>query len=99
MKIRRMETITGLLQYDPELRFTPGGHAVCRLYLIQDETGEIRYCDAWNDAETLAQFSRGDRFTFTGQDKTQTWHDRDNEEHSRVVFEIRDFQNLDSHPF
>ena len=100
MKIRRVESYTGLLHYDPELRFTPGGHAVCRMELVVDGTGELIYCDAWRElAETLAQFNRGDRFTFTGQTKTQTWKDRDDVEHSRDVFEIREFTNLESHPF
>lgn len=94
MKINRMETITGFLYHDPELRFTPGGHAVCVVYLILD-TGEIRCCDAWRDlAESLAQFNRGDRFAFTGQTKTQTWTDRNNTAHSREVFGIRSFIHL-----
>lgn len=100
MKINRMETITGFLQLDPELRFTPGGHAVCRLYVIVDGTGEIRYCDAWRElAESLAQFDRGDRFTFTGQTKTQSWKDLDDVEHSRDVFEVRSYTVIESHPF
>lgn len=94
MKINRMETIEGFLQYDPELRFTPGGHAVCRMYLILN-TGEVRYCDAWRElAESLAQFNRGERFVFSGQTKTQSWTGRDGVEHSRDVFEVRSFTHL-----
>jgi single-stranded DNA-binding protein len=40
-------TITGILQFEPELRYTPNGIAVCSFRLIDSITKTIQNCEAW----------------------------------------------------
>lgn len=82
-------TVSGPLDYDPELRFTPQGHPVCSV-VIMAEDGSQSHAQAWDAvAEDMAEkLVRGSVITAEGYWKTQTWTDRDGEKHSRDVFTI-----------
>lgn len=87
-KPRRM-SICGPLDYDPELRFTPGGHPVCSVVLAAED-GSQRFLEAWDQtAEDMAErLVRGSFITAEGYWKTRTWTDREDKPHSREVFII-----------
>lgn len=70
----------------PELRVTPGGKAVCHLYVRDDGDNTARQFEAWNEfAEAIA---RADLENFqevaaAGVPKTRKWEDR--EGHTRTA--------------
>ena len=79
-------TITGNLTDDPDLRFTPNGHAVANFRLAV--TARVRDGDSWRDGETsffrvnvwrqLAEhvgesLSKGDRAVVIGRLKSRSW--------------------------
>jgi single-stranded DNA-binding protein len=81
-------TLSGPLDYDPELRFTPGGHPVAALVLVADD-GSQRFVEAWNAvAEDMAEkLVRGSYVSVAGRWKTREWVNRQTGEVcSREIF-------------
>ena len=84
-------TITGNAGGEPELRFTPGGQAVCSFGVAvsrrwynkktDDWDEETSWIDvtAWGDlAENAADsIGKGDRVTVTGRLNQRSWEDKD----------------------
>jgi single-strand DNA-binding protein len=79
-------TITGNLTDDPDLRFTPNGHAVANFRLAV--TARVKDGDGWRDGETsffrvnvwrqLAEhvtdsLTKGDRAVVIGRLKSRSW--------------------------
>jgi single stranded DNA-binding protein len=79
-------TITGNLTDDPDLRFTPNGHAVANFRLAV--TARVKDGDSWKDGDTsffrvnvwrqLAEhvtesLSKGDRTVVIGRLKSRSW--------------------------
>lgn len=94
-------TVRGRLTADPELRFTPSGHAVATFTLAsQPRTfdkktngwvdGETMFltCSAWRQmAENTAEsLTKGAAAIVTGRLKSRSYETRDG--HRRTVFEI-----------
>jgi single-stranded DNA-binding protein len=84
VKFNRPEEITGVLEYDPELRFTPRGHPVANFVIIDHETGEKTQCELWRIAaeEFIEQFTpdrRMAKVTIWGSRKHRSWNDRNGE--------------------
>ena len=92
-------TVVGNLTSDPELRFTPGGHAVANLRLAV--TPRIREGDQWKDGDTsffrvnawrgLAEnltetLTKGTRVIVTGKLRNRSWETDGGEQ--RTVTEI-----------
>lgn len=94
-------TIVGNLTGDPELRFTPSGHAVANFTVAttprkfntqtqEYEDGETMFlgCSVWRQqAENVAEsLQRGTRVIVFGRLKSRSYEDR--EGNKRTVFEI-----------
>ena len=92
-------TVVGNLTGDPELRFTPGGHAVANFRLAV--TPRVREGDQWKDGDTsffrvncwrdLAahaadSLSKGDRALVIGRLKARSWETPEGER--RTVVEV-----------
>ena len=93
MKVSKPQSVTGVLEYDPELRFTPGGHAVATFVLIDHATGEKTSCEMWRDKaeDFIEQFFAGQRMailTVWGASKTRTWRDRNEQPRETVTFTV-----------
>lgn len=97
-------TITGRLGADPELRFTPAGHAVASLRIVTDRrfknatTGEWESKDtswwsvqAWKAmAENVAEsLSKGDLVIVVGDIKQRDYETREGEKRTVVEVEAR----------
>ena len=53
--LKQNDTQTGEVIAPPELRYTPGGHAVCN-FAIMRESGTPLVCEAWNElAESIIE--------------------------------------------
>jgi single-strand DNA-binding protein len=93
-------TITGNLTDDPDLRFTPGGHAVANFRLAV--TARVKDGDTWKDGETsffrvnvwrqLAEhaaesLSKGDRAVVIGRLKSRSWETPEGDKRSVVEVE------------
>ncbi|MFD5081887.1 single-stranded DNA-binding protein [Kitasatospora sp. NPDC058406] len=100
-----LPTMTGVgrIVADPELRFTPNGHAVARVRLVfqdrrlnpqtqQWEDGDTLWIDgtAWNQlAEHVAEtLQQGMEVLVTGEPRTESW-DQDGQKRSKVSLTIR----------
>lgn len=94
-------TLTGNLTADPELRFTPSGHAVANFTVAQtprqfdkttnewvDKETIFMSCSVWRQAaENVAEsLQRGMRVIVTGRMKCRSYEDR--EGNKRTVFEL-----------
>ena len=92
-------TVVGNLTDDPELRFTPNGHAVANFRLAV--TSRVREGDAWKDGDTsffrinawrgLAEnltetLTKGTRVIVTGKLRNRSWETDGGEQ--RTVTEI-----------
>ena len=90
-------TITGNLTDDPDLRFTPNGHAVANFRLAV--TARVKDGDSWKDGETsffrinvwrqLAEhvsesLSKGDRAVVIGRLKSRSWETPEGDKRSVV---------------
>jgi single-strand DNA-binding protein len=90
-------TVVGNLTDDPELRFTPNGHAVANFRLAV--TSRIREGDAWKDgdtsffrvnvwrqqAENVAEsVAKGNRAIVTGRLKSRSWETPEGDKRSAV---------------
>lgn len=84
--------LSGPLDYDPELRFTPGGHPVCSLVLVAED-GSQSHLEAWDErAEQMAEkLVRGSVIVAEGYWKTRTWEDREGQSHSREIFTVESY--------
>jgi single-strand DNA-binding protein len=93
-------TITGNLTDDPELRFTPNGHAVANLRLAV--TARVRDGETWRDGDTsyfrvnvwrqLAEhvadsLAKGDRAVVIGRLRSRSWETPEGERRSVVEVE------------
>jgi single-strand DNA-binding protein len=93
-------TITGNLTDDPELRFTPNGHAVANFRLAV--TARVRDGETWRDGDTSyfrinvwRQFaehvadslSKGDRAVVIGRLRSRSWETPEGERRSVVEVE------------
>jgi single-strand DNA-binding protein len=94
-------TVTGNLTADPELRFTPGGSAVCNFTVAStprtydkakgewtDGEAFFMRCTIWRQpAENIAEsLKRGDRVIVTGRLKQRSFETREGEK--RTVVEL-----------
>ncbi|WP_028924972.1 single-stranded DNA-binding protein [Pseudonocardia acaciae] len=94
-------TVAGTLTADPELRYTPNGHAVANFTVAANDrrfdrrTGEwvdagatFLRCQIWRDAaEHVAEsLNRGNRVIVTGRLKQREYETREGEK--RTVFEL-----------
>lgn len=84
-------TIVGNVTRDPELRFTPGGLAVCNFGVAvnrkrgDEEQTSFFDVTAFGDlAEHVAELPKGCRVVVVGRLEQQTW-DKDGEKRSKVV--------------
>jgi single-strand DNA-binding protein len=93
-------TITGNLTDDPELRFTPNGHAVANFRLAV--TARVKDGEGWRDGDTsyfrvnvwrqLAEhvaesLSKGDRTVVIGRLRSRSWETPEGERRSVVEVE------------
>jgi single-strand DNA-binding protein len=93
-------TITGNLTDDPDLRFTPNGHAVANFRLAV--TARIKDGDSWRDGDTsyfrvnvwrqLAEhvaesLTKGDRAVVVGRLKSRSWETPEGDKRSVVEVE------------
>lgn len=97
MKTNKPRKTTGYLVYDPELRFTPGGHPLCILWIgSADESAQLEprlsACENWALWRDLGEqaaelLHRGDLITLRGTPKTSEWVDRTTgEKKSRLTY-------------
>ena len=42
-------TVNGVIEYEPELRFTYTGKSLCSFQIIDTQTKEIQSCEAWEE--------------------------------------------------
>lgn len=80
--------LVGYLGKDPELRYTPGGKAVCSFSIAtteawKDQSGEWQERTEWHRivawnrlGEYCAKFSKGTRAYVEGKMQTRKWQDR-----------------------
>lgn len=94
-------TISGNLTRDPELRYTPGGTAVCNFGLAWNPPGKKNDRGGYDDqdphffdvscwaelAEHVAELGKGIRVTVVGNLEYRSWEDKDGGKRSKV--EIR----------
>jgi len=93
-------TLTGNLTDDPELRFTPNGHAVATFRLAV--TARVKEGDSWRDGDTsyfrinvwrqLAEhvaesLTKGDRAVVIGRLKSRSWETPEGDKRSVVEVE------------
>lgn len=104
MKTSKAKTRDGYLVFDPELRFTPGGHAVCTLYLgtfeqaqsLEPDYRELEQWVLWREAAEKAaeELCRGARITIRGSRKIDEWVDRETGElRTRVSWTAAGYEN------
>lgn len=98
--------ISGNLVADPELRYTPSGHAVANARIAsnkpfqrndewEDDTTFVTFT-VWRDkAERLAEFFRkGMRVIVTGRLKTESWTNDAGDQRSKLTLDAYDFQPM-----
>ena len=98
-------TIVGNLTADPELRFTPAGHAVANFTVASTprtfdrQSGEWRdgdalfmRCTIWRDpAEHIAEsLTRGDRVVVQGRLRQRSFETRDGDKRTVVELDVDD---------
>lgn len=93
--------IVGTLGGDPELRYTPAGHAVCSFSVawsprkktdtgwVDGETSWFR-CSVWRDhaENAAASLAKGMRVVVTGQVHVREWEDRDGGKRTSVEIQV-----------
>ncbi len=87
---REVVDITGNVVRDPELRYTPGGKAICNVRLAVDgDDGQTRWytVTAWEHlAEAVgAHVNKGDRLGVRGPLGKRQWTGRDGAERTETV--------------
>ncbi|BDU00988.1 MULTISPECIES: single-stranded DNA-binding protein [Nocardia] len=96
-------TVIGNLTADPELRFTPAGHAVANFTVASTPRYFDRNANEWKDAEALfmpcsiwreaaenvaESLTRGARVIVSGRLKQRSWQTTEGEKRSRVELEV-----------
>ena len=85
--LKQNANFTGQLVYDPELRFTPAGNAVCIFSMHKLGTEEIKTynIECWNNLgeEVAEEFQRGDVVQVFGSEKIRNWTDMNGNEQTR----------------
>jgi single-strand DNA-binding protein len=96
-------TVIGNLTNDPELRFTPGGHAVANFTIASTPRTFNRQTNAWEDGETLflrsslwreaaenvaESLTKGSRVIASGRLKSQTYETKEGEKRTVNVLEV-----------
>lgn len=97
--------IIGTVGGDPELRFTPSGHAVCSFSVAwtprkrDSQTGEWSdgetswfRCTAWRDLgeNIAASITKGTRVVVTGTVTARDWEDRDGNKRTSIEIDVED---------
>lgn len=93
-------TVSGNLTRDPELRFTPGGDAVCDLGIASNRSWKNRSTDEWEEettfykvncwgklAEHVSDLGKGNNILVIGQLELESWENDDGVE--KVSLKIR----------
>lgn len=106
-----MAIIIGNLTRDPDLRYTPGGHAVCSFGVAtnrvwqtaggeQKESVEFHNVVAWNKlAEICSQLlSKGRKVYIKGRLQTRSWEGQEGVKRYRTEIVAEDMVVLDSRP-
>lgn len=98
-------TITGNLTRDPELRFTPNGHAVATLTIATTPRTYNRTTNQWQDGETLflratawrqlaenltQSITKGTRVIATGNLTARTYTTRDGHQKTETELQLTD---------
>lgn len=103
--------IIGKLGKDPELRFTPGGQAVCDLSIAtserwQGKDGEKKESTEWHKVvvwgktaeNCAAHLAKGRECFVEGSLKTRKWQDKDGKDRWTTEIQARDVQFLGGKP-
>lgn len=101
--------IIGRLGQDPELRYTPGGSAVCAFTVATsdswtDKSGNKQEHTEWHSvivwgkmAELCNQYlSKGKQVFVEGSNKTRSWDDKDGTKRYKTEIQAKVVQFLDS---
>lgn len=96
-------TVIGNLTNDPELRFTPGGHAVANFTVASTPRTFNRQTNEWEDGETLflraslwreaaenvaESLTKGMRVIVTGRLKSRTYETKEGEKRTVIELEV-----------
>jgi len=96
-------TVIGNLTNDPELRFTPGGHAVANFTVASTPRTFNRQTNEWEDGETLflraslwreaaenvaESLTKGSRVIVTGRLKSRTYETKEGEKRTVIELEV-----------
>jgi single-strand DNA-binding protein len=96
-------TVIGNLTNDPELRFTPGGHAVANFTVASTPRTFNRQTNEWEDGETLflraslwreaaenlaESLTKGMRVIATGRLKSRTYETKEGEKRTVIELEV-----------
>jgi single-strand DNA-binding protein len=96
-------TVIGNLTSDPELRFTPGGHAVANFTVASTPRQFNRQTNEWDDGETLflraslwrdpaenvaESLTKGMRVIVTGRLKSRTYETKEGEKRTVIELEV-----------
>ena len=95
--------IIGNVTREPELRFTPGGHAVCSFGIAwtprkktdngwEDGDPSFFNCSAWRDLgeNIAASISKGTRVIVTGSVTSRDWEDRDGNKRTSIEIDVEE---------
>ncbi|MGW4330441.1 single-stranded DNA-binding protein [Nocardia sp. NPDC004573] len=98
-------TVIGNLTADPELKFTPAGHAVANFTVASTPRYFDRNANEWKDAEALfmpcsiwreaaenvaESLTRGARVIVSGRLKQRSWQTAEGDKRSRVELEVEE---------
>ncbi|WP_280186204.1 MULTISPECIES: single-stranded DNA-binding protein [Nocardia] len=98
-------TVIGNLTADPELRFTPAGHAVVNFTVASTPRYFDRNANEWKDAEALfmpcsiwreaaenvaESLTRGARVIVSGRLRQRSWQTAEGDKRSRVELEVEE---------
>jgi single-strand DNA-binding protein len=96
-------TVVGNLTSDPELRFTPGGHAVANFTIASTPRTFDPKANEWKDGETLflraslwrdpaenvaESLTKGTRVIVTGRLKSRTYETKEGEKRTVIELEV-----------
>jgi single-strand DNA-binding protein len=88
-------TIRGELINDPELRYTPGGHAVGSFAIMPANSITPQRCEIWRQpAEEMAadmSIRYGTAITVTGTIKAREWENREGEKLSMDILTVTSY--------
>ncbi len=107
MASRNLVILIGRLGKDPELKYTPGGKAVCNFSLAtsekwKDQSGEVQEKTEWHKivawgkpAENSAKWlSKGKLVYIEGKLQTRSW-EKDGQTHYTTEIVVREWQALE----